>query len=310
MNILDIFTTPEFIPPLIAGIALAAACAILSVLIVLKRLAFIGQGISHAGFGGIGLAAFLAFSVNGTTSALTDGSSFLSFEIIAADVIVFLVCVASAIGIGLLSRRSGIKIDTAIGILLVATMAIGILLEQARWQFRDAEWYIALTQGRALASTDWHAVLFGSILSVSVTDMWIAIAVSAIAIGILWLFSKEIVFYAFDERVSRVFGVPSGFIHYLILILMAVLVVQTMKLTGLILVNAFLIIPGATATLLSRNMRTVLFISVAVAEIGIIGGYLLTFQLGGRLPMGPIIVLMLAVQFVVVWMMNRIRNRS
>ena len=291
-----------FLPPLIAGIMLAAACSVVSVLVILKRLAFIGQGISHAGFGGVGLAAFLAYGVSGSRGT--------GFDSIAADLIVFLFCLATGLAIAALSRRKHVKIDTAIGILLVAAMAFGILLEQLRWQLVNLPWYQSLTQGRQLTGINWHAVLFGSILNVTRTDMWWSLAVSIIVLLIFIIMAKEIIFFSFDEKVSQVFGVPAGFIHYLTLIIMSILVVFTMKITGLILVNAFLVIPGATATLLSKRINKVIILSLAVGETGVIAGFLLAFALGGNLPVGPIIVLLLALQFAAAWTWNRYRSRN
>lgn len=308
MNALDVFrNAQDFLPPLIAGMALVAACSVLSVLIVLKRLAFIGQGISHAGFGGVGLAAFLGFSVTGASVASRSGGA-LGLETLVHDIIVFLFCVTAGLIIGFFSRRPNVKIDTAIGVLLVAAMAFGILLEQARWQLVGLGWYDAMLGTRSLSSANWHAVLFGQILNISLGEMWWAIGVSGAVIAILILFSKEIVFYAFDERVSQVFGVQVALFHYLILAMMAILVVFTMKLTGIILVNAFLVIPGAAATLLSKRLRTVLVLALVFGQSGMIAGYLLTFQLGGGLPVGPVIVLLLALFFAGAWIRCNFRR--
>lgn len=299
----DIFRHADlFVPPLLAGMALVGACALLSVLVILKRLAFIGQGISHAGFGGVGLASFFAYGVSGSGAGA-------GFDALISNLIIFLFCLATGLGIAALSRRRWVKIDTAIGILLVAAMALGILLEQLRWQLVGTAWYDGLIAGRTLTSINWHAVLFGSILEVTATGMWWAIAVALAVVLVLALLFKEIAFYSFDERVSQVFGVPSGLIHYLILLLMAVLIVFTMKLTGLILVNAFLVIPGATATLLSKRLRTVLVLAVLVGELGLVGGYFLCFALGGALPVGPIVVLLLVFQFALAWGVSWQRGR-
>jgi ABC-type Mn2+/Zn2+ transport system permease subunit len=308
MNALDIFSS-DFLPPLIAGIALAAACSLLSVLIVLKKLAFIGQGISHAGFGGVGLAAFLGFSVTGSVATASSTGAF-GLESLAHDLIVFAFCLSAGLAIGFLSQRRNVKIDTAIGVLLVAAMAFGILLEQARWPLRGIAWYEALLGGRTLTSANWHAVLFGQILNISIGEMWWALGVSLAVILVLALFSKEIAFYSFDEKVSRAFGVPVGLIHYVVLTMMALLIVFTMKLTGIILVNAFLVIPGATATLVSNRLSRVLGISLIVAESGVIAGYVLTFQMGGQLPVGPVIVILLAMCFAVAWIINRRSSQS
>lgn len=289
MTIWDVLE-PRFLAPLLAGIALTAACALLSVVIVLKRLAFIGQGITHAGFGGVGLAAFLALS--GWWRDLT----------------IFLFCIGTAVVIALLSRRGRVMIDTAIGILLVAAMGVGFLLDQLRIHLRAEAWYSALTGGRHAPPTQWDAVLFGNILYLRPEDVWLAAGCAAAVFGLLALLHREIAFYAFDETVSRVFGVRTALLHYLLLVMIAAIIVLCMKLLGLILVNALLIVPGAAAVLLSRRMSSVLVAAVVVGEVGMVGGYLAAFGImGGRLPVGPMIVLILALLFAAALAFNRLR---
>jgi len=290
MTVWDVFE-PRFLAPLLAGMALTLACALLSVVIVLKRLAFIGQGITHAGFGGVGLAAFLALS----------GWS--------RDLTIFLFCIGTAIAIALLSRSRKVMIDTAIGILLVATMGLGFLLDQMRLHLRGIEWYHALTGGRLTPPTQWDAILFGNILYVRPQDVWLAVGCSVAVVLILAVLYKEVTFFAFDETVSRVSGVRTRVLHYLLLIMIAAIIVLCMKLLGLILVNALLIIPGATALLVSRRLSMVLISSIVVGEIGMVGGYLAAFGLaGGQLPVGPMVVLLLALIFAGGLGWNRLRS--
>lgn len=290
MTMWDVFE-PRFLAPLLAGIALTAACSLLSVAIVLKRLAFIGQGITHAGFGGVGLAAFLAAS--GWWRDLT----------------IFLFCIGTAIVIALLSRSRKVMIDTAIGILLVATMGVGFLLDQMRLHLRGESWYQSLTGGRVTPPTQWDSVLFGNILYLRSQDVWLAAGCAVVVAAVLALLYKEIVFFAFDETVSRVFGVRTGLLHYLLLIMIAAVIVLSMKLLGLILVNALLIIPGAAALLISRRLATVLMSSIVIGQIGMVGGYFAAFGfMGGRLPVGPMVVLILAALFTAAIGLNRLRS--
>lgn len=293
MSALDVFRYSDNLYPLIAGTALAAACALVSVLVVLKRLAFIGEGIAHAGFGGVGLAAFLAL------------------QGLYADIVIFIFCLITGLIIALLSRTRKVRMDTAIGILLVATMGLGFLLDQMRLYLQNENWYILLTAGRSITKTQWHNVLFGSILLVDSTSMWIAIITSLIIITILASLYKEILFYTFDESICRVYGVPSAWMHYLILILLTALIVLSMKLAGLILVTALLVIPGATALLLSSRIKIVLILSLIIGEVGMIAGYLLSFQImGGNLPTGPFIVLVLAIQFLLALVYSKKYNHN
>jgi len=280
-----------YLQPLLAGIALAVPTSLLSVLVVHKRLAFIGQGITHAGFGGIGLAAFLAVSG------------------LARDGIVLAVCLASGLIIGALSRDRRVRTDTAIGIMLVTAMGAGFLLDQVRLHLRGA-WYEALRGGRRLQPTPWEEVLFGSIQFIDGPDMWAAIVVSLLVLAVLFAFGKEILFYAFDETTCVTFGVPSTFMHYLVLGLLAVVIVTAMKLTGVLLVTAYLVVPGAAASLVSRRLGVVLVTSVIVGEIAMVGGFVASVAvLGGELTTGPFIVLLLALQFGLAWSLNRLARR-
>lgn len=292
MTIWDAFE-PRFLMPLIAGIALTAACSILSVFIVLKRLAFIGQGISHAGFGGIGLASFLALSG------------------LARDLTIFVFCLATAFLIAALSRTRRVMIDTAIGILLVCAMAVGFLLDQARIPLRDVPWYQSLTGHRVTPPTQWESVLFGNILYVHQLDMWVAVGCSLLVLAIIFGLLRIIVFYAFDETSSRVFGVRATLLHYLLLTMIAAMVVLCMKLLGLILVTALLIVPGAAALMLSRRLSVVLITSIIIGEIAMVGGYLGSFGiLGGRFAIGPVVVLVLAALFAAALAWHSMRTRT
>lgn len=298
MHWTDVFQSADTVYPLVAGMALALGCGLLSVIVVQKRLAFIGEGVAHAGFGGVGLASFLALSGP------------------ARDLTILAFCAAAGLSIGFLSRHKRILTDSAIGILLVASMALGLMLDQLRIVYMDAmpqppEWYAALTGGRMLTRTLWENVIFGSILMVRQEDMWIALAAATAVVATLALLAKEILFYAFDETVSQVFGVRTGAIHYLILLLISLMIVLATKLAGLLLVTALLVAPGATAALLSKRLPTVLAISVAVGMLAMTVGYLASFEiLDGRLPPGPFIALLLVLQFLAALLWSRLWGRG
>lgn len=294
----DVFAHDYTLYPLLAGIALAVSCGLLSVLVVQKRLAFIGEGVAHAGFGGVGLASFLQ---------LTG---------LARNAVIMGFCVAVGILIGLLSRRRRVMSDTAIGIMLVASMGVGFMLDQLRATLINSQvfdqppaWYSALTGGRIVTPPPWEQVIFGSILLVGPGDMWIAVGSSLAVILILGSLFKEVTFYAFDETVSHVFGVRSGALHYLVLVLIAVMIVLATKLAGLLLVTALLVAPGATAMLLSRRLSSVLWLSAMLAVGAVLVGYLTSFWiLGGRLATGPFIVMCLVIEFVGALAWSRLRS--
>ena len=276
---------------LIVGIAVATICSLLSVVVVLKRMAFIGEGISHAGFGGVGTAMFLGLA----------GAS--------QDVVILIFCVVTAIAIGVLSRKKHIEPDSAIGILLVAAMAWGVLMNDLRRNFQNAEWYINLFGVHTEQPPSAESLLFGSLISVSMHDVVVSLVVGAVIIALGIAFFKEIIFFMFDETVARVYGVATSFFHYLLLGVLAVTVVLGVRLAGFVLVSALLVIPGATAVLLTRRLGLVFLFSWIVGLIGVIAGLLVSLQ-AGKLSSGPCIVGMLCLLFGAAFAFKSIRGRA
>jgi zinc transport system permease protein len=270
----EYLTSPELAlliwPGVIAGLAIAAMCSLLSVLVVLKRMAFIGQGISHAAFGGVGVAAVLGFTATTTTQSPAGG--LWQFLIVSGF------CLAAALGVGLLPGRSAAREDTAIGIVLVSSMAVGaILLSIAR---------IGLS---------WESFLFGSILNVSRTDAGVAWALALGVAGVVWWVRRPLVFWAFDERSAPAFGVRAGRMKLLLLTLLALATVTAMKLAGVVLATAMLVLPGAIALQLSVRLGRVLGLSFAAGLLAVLLGLMVSFELDW--PPGPVIVAWLTLMF-------------
>lgn len=288
----QIFQHPFEQQALVAAVAVGLVCSMLSVVVVLKRMAFIGQGVSHAGFGGVGTAALLGYT----------GSAYS----LQQDLIVLLFCLFTAWIIGALTRRRHIESDTAIGILLSVTMAWGVLAQNLRVQWQNWPAYRQWVGGYGY-TPPWEAILFGSLLNVGETGKWTAVIMSALVIGLLALTCRHMVFYAFDENVSRVFGVRSGLMHFLLLTLVAVVTVVSIRLVGLTLVNALLIIPGSAAMMLSRRMHRVLILAGLIGVFGTAGG--LTFSLIiGSLSPGACIVATLGLLFVSAYILSKVRG--
>ncbi len=271
---------------LVAAVAVGTMCSLLSVAVVLKRMAFIGQGISHAGFGGVGLALFLGLNAG-----------------LAQDLLVAAFCLAAAMVIATLSRRKRVEADTAIGVLLVASMALGVLLNSLRRQ----AWYVErFGRGEAV---EFEQLLFGSIFSVGRDGMFTAIVVAVLVVGVGAAVFKEIMFYTFDETTSRVFGVRTRAMHVLLLAMLTVTIVVSMKLAGVILVTALLVLPGATALQLSRRLGPVLGIACAVGTSATVGGLLLSL-VTGDLPPGPFMVGLLCAAFGLAWIGAAVRRSA
>jgi ABC-type Mn2+/Zn2+ transport system permease subunit len=227
---------------LVAGTLIGIVCAIIGTYVVLKGLSFIGAGIAHASFGGVALGFVL--KLNPVLTA-----------------VVF--CMGTAWGIGLVARRGRVKEDTAVGVFFASTMALGILL-------------IGLMQGY---NVDLFGYLFGNILAVSRADVWIIAGLSATVLLLVLLFFKELLFVTFDSEMASVTGVPAARIYFLLISLIALTVVLSIKVVGIVLVSALLVTPAAAAYQLSEDFRRMMALSMLIGVISTVGGLLLSFKL-------------------------------
>ncbi|MHC4995915.1 MAG: metal ABC transporter permease [Planctomycetota bacterium] len=267
---------------LVAALAIGAVCSLLSVIVVLKRMAFIGQGISHAGFGGVGAAALLGFT----------GAAYAWQH----DAVVFAFCLGSALLIGALTRSRLVEADTAIGVLLAGTMAFGILAQNLRVHWQETWPAYREFIGATGYSPPWESILFGSLWNVGRGGMTTAIVLAVAITALCFALRRHLLFYTFDATASRVFGVRTALLHYLLMTLLAVVVVVSIRLVGLIMVSALLVLPGATALLLTRRIQFVIAASLATGALGAGFGVVMSLEVGTLSP-GPCIVAVLALEF-------------
>jgi ABC-type Mn2+/Zn2+ transport system permease subunit len=165
--------------------------------------------------------------------------------------------------IGYVSREGHLGEDTAIGIAYVAAMALGtIFLGFARSYNFDVFGY-----------------LFGNILAVTEADLIITATLGAVVLLLLGLFHKELVFLAFDEEMAQVVGLPVRFLYYLLLSIMALTVVIAIKVVGIVLVSALLVLPGATSLQLTKNIVPMVALSVGCGVISTLSGLYLSYVL-------------------------------
>jgi len=249
---------------LIAGVVVGLVCSILSVYVVLKRLAFIGQGISHSAFGGIALGLLL-FEQTAEPGLKTDAIT-LGF------------CLIVALLIGWASRGRRVSADSAIGIFFAVSMAVGVILVGLRERYTG----------------EVFSYLFGDILAVTSSDLIATLIVAALVIAVVVAFFKEFFFFCFDEQVASVNGLPVRFLHYLLLTLLALTVVISIKVVGIVLVSAFLVIPGAAAKLLARNFRQMFLFAAVIGLASALAGLWLSYLI--LIPSGATIVI---VQFLI-----------
>jgi len=290
---------------IITGACIAAQCALLSVLVVLKRMAFIGQGISHAALAGVGVAAILG---------ITQGPLYFA--------IVGLACVLAALLVGCLRDRRVISSDTAIGIVLVASMALGVSLLQIASQnaagdhadhahevahdhdHDHADDHTENHTGDAAHAHAWEDLLFGSLTNVGPVDAAVAGAILLITVFLALRHGRALLFWAFDERAACAFGAPTGAAQVGLMIALAATIVASMKLVGIILATALLVLPGAGALRLSQKLPAVLAIALLSAFVALAAGLAAAAALG--IPVGGAVVLALTLCYALTWPLSRI----
>jgi zinc transport system permease protein len=226
---------------LFVGVIVSLTSGLVSVFIVLRNMSFIGAGISHATFGGVAIGFFTG--INPTVTAL-------------------LYAVAVALGIELVGRKGKISEDVSIGIFFVSSMALGIVL-------------VSLSRGY---NVDLFGYLFGNILAITEGEVLLSLFVAILVVGVMMLFLKEIFLTTFNEEIARVSGIHVRAINILFLLVLSVSIVISIKIVGIILISALLVIPGATAQLFAKNLYIMIAISCGVALLSTVLGLLISYE--------------------------------
>ncbi|MBF2078719.1 MAG: metal ABC transporter permease [Synechococcales cyanobacterium T60_A2020_003] len=250
---------------LMAGILVSIACGVIGTFVVVNRIVFISGGIAHAAYGGIGLGYFFQF--NPVLGAI-------------------LFSVVSALGMGMVQRKTQQRADTIIGVMWAIGMAIGIIL-------------IDLTKGY---KADLLSYLFGSILTVSFSDLIIMLVLDAIIITLAVLFYKELLAIYFDELFATVVNVPVDAIYLTLLCMIALTIVMMMRVVGLIMVIALLTMPAATSAQFVRDMKKMMvlasFLGMIFTTVGLGLSYFLNLTSGATIILvaGAVYLLSLLIQ--------------
>lgn len=237
---------------LAAAVFVGALCGALGVFVVLRRMSYIGHGLAHSVLGGVAVA--LVFDVNVYAGAA------------AATVL-------SALLIDLISRRRGVEADAAIGIVTTAMFALG---------------FAVISLSRTLR-VNTESLLFGNVLAVDAIDLTLAAAVGAAFTLALFAFYKPLVFVTFDRDVAAVQGVRAGVVDLLFNLLTAAVIVVSVKVLGVTLVAAAVVIPAALARLLTRAFGRTLALAAAVGVLASVAGLYVSYYV--RIPSGAAIVL-------------------
>jgi ABC-type Mn2+/Zn2+ transport system permease subunit len=250
---------PLFLPAIVVVLAIGVLCSLVSVVVVLRRMAFVGQGISHAALGGVGLAAALGL-MNSSSGTLGPGQ----FGVIVGF------CMLAGLLIGWMSKRAGggtgpghVEPDTAIGVVLVVSMSIGAIL-------------LHRFSPRGVA---WESFLFGSVLQNDWTSAKVAWGVAIASVLWLAIVRRRLTFWAFDPSAARAMGVGDRWLSAGLMLLLSLATVTAMQLAGVVLATAMLVLPGAIALALSKRAGVVLAVALASGVLGGLLGVVLSFEL-------------------------------
>ncbi|MDA1127319.1 MAG: metal ABC transporter permease [Chloroflexi bacterium] len=259
-----------FVRGLIAATLVGGLCGMIGVYIVLKRMAYIGHGLSHAVLGGAVVSFVL--SINFLVGATVWG--FLCAQLIT-----------------LTSKKKKIAADAAIGVITTASFAIGIVLISRYKSF----------------TRDFEAALFGNILGVSVGDLVAIVVVTLAAVAVLFVAYKYFLFATFDGEVAEFYGVPTGWVETLFSLVLAATIVVSMQVLGVLLIAGATVIPPVSARMLSDRFRTVLLLSTGLgAACGLVGIYVSYFI---DVSSGAAVVLVEAGVFALVMSYTNLRPR-
>ncbi len=225
---------------LFASIVIAMTCGVIGSYVVLRRLAFIGDALAHTALPGVVVAYLNGWNLFG--GALAAG-------------------VMTALGIGWMARKSTLREDTAIGVIFTAMFALGIVLMSGTQSFRDLS----------------H-ILFGNILGVDRTDVLLISSVAVAVLIVLVLLHKELELASFDSIQAEVMGIHTDFLRTTLLVLLAFTVVTGIQVVGVILTSALLVTPAATASLLTRDLRSMMIYAATIGACSAILGLIISFH--------------------------------
>jgi zinc transport system permease protein len=252
---------------LIGGSISALTCSLIGLFVILRKESMIGDGVAHVSFGGIAIGLFL--NVNPLYTAL-------------------IVSVIAVLGISYMKREGLAESDSAIAVILAVGFSTGLII-------------ISLAGG---FNVELFSYLFGSILTISRTDMILVTLLGAISLVIVIIFYKELLSITFDAQASRLMGIPVGFLNNIFNILVAITIVLSIKVVGMILVTALLVLPGLTALQLNTGFKVTAIMSVVFGVgsivLGIITSAILDVATSG------VIVFTLVLVFILISLLVRV----
>ena len=271
VDLLEPFSYEFFRNGLIIATLAGALCGLIGVFVVLRGMSYIGHGLSHAVFGGAALAAVLNLNY-------FIGAGFWGL--------------ASGLMIGRVSRKRIIGADAAIGVITTASFAMGLAL-QARF-------------GQAKRSID--AVLFGNVLGVFTSDILAVAGVGILSVVVIVGLYRKLLFATFDPEVAEVSGVSVPAMEAVLMVLLSATILVTVRVIGVLLISALLVLPAVTARLLTNSFGRMLWLSPVLGAIfGGVGMYISWYA---DVPSGAVIILAGTLVFIAAYSAVGVRRRA
>ena len=255
---------------LLAGLLASIMCGVIGTFVVVNRIVFISGGIAHAAYGGIGLAFFFGFSYL---------MGILGFSLLVAAIMA---------AVSLKTRQ---RADTIIGVLWAVGMALGVIL-------------LDLTPGY---NVDLMSYLFGSILTVPTSDLWLMLIIDGLVVLTVSYFYHDLVSLSYDEEFAQVRGVPTKILYFLLMAMIALSVVMVIQVVGLILVIALLTIPPYISEKFSGSLLEMMFYSVLLNVFFTTVGLWLSYTF--NLTSGASIIMVAATCFFISILLERLRPK-
>jgi ABC-type Mn2+/Zn2+ transport system permease subunit len=255
---------------LLVGSLISICCSFLGVFLVLKKLSLIGDGLAHVSFATIAIALFLSMSPLLVSIPLVILASFLILKI---------------------NEKAQVHGDAAIGLVSSLAVAIGVLISSLGKGF----------------NVDLFSYLFGSILVIGDLDVWFSIILSIVVILTILVFFNKLFAITYDEEFSRVIGINTKALNYLLSILTSITIVLGIRVVGTLLISSLIIFPTVTALQVSKGFKATILISSIVSVSCVLIGVLASFVL--NFPAGATIVLLNAVCFATFFSFRKIQHR-
>jgi manganese/iron transport system permease protein len=252
-----------FVRALIAAVVVGVVCSVLGTYVVLRGMAFLGDALAHTILPGVVIAFLLGWPL--AVGALIVG-------------------VLAALGIGVLTERGALKEDTAIGVIFAGLFSLGIALLSTSGNY----------------TLDLAHFLFGNLLGVSATDLWVIAGLGAVVLTTIYAFYKELLVLSFDPVLAVTLRLPTTFLRYLLLVLIAVTIVTALQVVGIALMLAMFVTPAATASLLTRRLPAMMGMAAGIGAFSGIAGLYASFYL--NVASGAAVVLVASLIFVLAFL--------